>query len=286
MKKSVYLFLVLFFVLGSCEQELPTDSIDFSEKMVVNLIATDDDILKLHLGKTLSLNDSSAEEKITDAIVTVFDQNGNATKLEYTFLFGGKYVSTFKPVANASYRVTVTHPKYPAASSNFTLPKSFKSSKASWEDNTGTDSMGFPTGTITFTINDDPLERNFYEIALFRFEDLGPAWEVLPVVPENPEIAAEAVYNPQGALLLEDAGFNGLSKSLRFSTPFGSNFGVPYKYLVVVKSLSPEYYKYFRSIEDYRTEGGLFSDPTAIYNNIIGGVGICAGASVSRDTIK
>jgi hypothetical protein len=108
----------------------------------------------------------------------------------------------------------------------------------------------------------------------------------MPVIPENPEIAADPIFNPEGALILEDAGFNGQSKQLRFSTPFGSNFGSPYKYLVVVKILSPEYFKYFKSLEDYSLEGGVFSDPSAIYNNISGGVGICAGASISKDTIR
>lgn len=277
------MFAVLIF---SCEQELPTDSIDFSEKMVVNLLANNDEILKVHVGKTLSLVDSSAEQKIEDAKVTITDDNANVTELKYTFLYGGKYVSDFVPTPNTFYRLSVTHPKYPAATSSFVIPSVFKSTGASWQDNTGTDSMGFPTGTISFTINDDVNDRNFYEISLFRFEDLGPAWEVMPVVPENPEIAADPIYNPEGALILEDAGFNGQSKTLRFTTPFGSNFGTPYKYLVVVKSLSPEYFKYFKSLEDYSLEGGLFSDPSAIFNNINGGVGICAGASISKDTIR
>lgn len=277
------MFAVLIF---SCEQELPTDSIDFSEKMVVNLLANNDEILKVHVGKTLSLVDSSAEQKIEDAKVTITDDNANVTELKYTFLYGGKYVSDFVPTPNTFYRLSVTHPKYPAATSSFIIPSVFKSTGASWQDNTGTDSMGFPTGTISFTINDDVNDRNFYEISLFRFEDLGPAWEVMPVVPENPEIAADPIYNPEGALILEDAGFNGQSKTLRFTTPFGSNFGTPYKYLVVVKSLSPEYFKYFKSLEDYSLEGGLFSDPSAIFNNINGGVGICAGASISKDTIR
>lgn len=279
-------FIGAVFCLFSCEQELPTEGLDFREKMVVNLLANNDEVLKIHVGKSLSLVDSSAELKIEDAKVTITDENANSQELQYTFLYGGKYISDFVPQPNRFYRLTVSHPKYPTATSSFSIPSAFKSTQAKWEDNTGTDSTGFPTGTISFTINDDANSRNFYEIALFRFEDLGPAWEVMPVIPENPEIAADPIFNPEGALILEDAGFNGQSKLLKFSTPFGSNFGTPFKYLVVVKSLSPEYFKYFKSIEDYSLEGGLFSDPSAVYNNITGGVGICAGASVSKDTIR
>lgn len=284
MKKLRYFFICVLAI--SCEKELPTDDINFKEKMVVNALATNDDILKVHLAKTLTLADSTAEQRIEDAVVALIDPNGTRTVLNYTFLFGGKYVTTFNPVPNVNYRLIIAHPKFPTASSSFTIPSLFQASKATWKDGTGADSMGFPTGTITFTINDDPLYRNFYEISLFRFEDLGPAWEVLPVISENPEIAADPVLNQEGALLLEDAGFNGNSKELKFTTPFGSSFGNPYKFLVVVKSLSPDYYKYFRSLRDYRIQGGVFSDPKAIFNNINGGVGICAGASISKDTIR
>ena len=200
MKKILYLAAAL--ALFSCKQELPTDGIDFTEKMVVNLLANDDEVLKVHVGKTLSLVDSSAELKIEDAKVSIVDENANITELEYTFLYGGKYVSDFIPQPNKFYRLSVSHPQYPTATSSFTIPSAFKSTGATWQDNTGTDSTGFPTGTISFTINDDPNDRNFYEIALFRFEDLGPAWEVMPVIPENPEIAAagpsiEAATHPR-----------------------------------------------------------------------------------------
>ncbi len=283
--KHIRIFF-LSLIIFSCQQELPIDTIDFSEKMVVNLLANNDEILKVHVGKTLSLTDSSAELKIEDAKVTITDENFNVTDLTYTFLYGGKYVSDFIPKPNTAYKLIITHPKYPTATASFRIPNTFKSTGSTWQDQTGTDSMGFPTGTITFSLQDDPNERNFYEIALFRFEDLGPTWEVMPVIPENPEIAADPIFNREGALILEDAGFNGQSKTLRFSTPFGSNFGNPYKYLVVVKSLSAEYFQYFKSLDDYSLEGGIFSDPNAVYNNINGGVGICAGASISKDTIR
>jgi hypothetical protein len=175
------------FGLVSCERELPTNSIDFNEKLVVNLLANNDEILKVHVAKTLSLTDSTPEMKIEDATVAILDDQGRRTVLDYTFLFGGKYISTFKPNPLVNYRLIVTHPKFPTASSSFTIPSLFQSSKAVWQDNTSQDSMGFPTGTISFTINDDPNDRNFYEISLFRFEDLGPAWEVLPIISENPE---------------------------------------------------------------------------------------------------
>jgi hypothetical protein len=54
----------------------------------------------------------------------------------------------------------------------------------------------------------------------------------------------------------------------------------------VVKSLSPDYFKYMKSIGDYQTQGGPFSDPSPIFTNMRGGIGICAGASITKDTIR
>jgi hypothetical protein len=50
--------------------------------------------------------------------------------------------------------------------------------------------------------------------------------------------------------------------------------------------LSEEYYRYFKSIDNYKQQQGPFSEPSAVFTNIKGGLGICAGASVIKDTIK
>jgi len=285
MKKFFILtvFVTLFF---GCETELPMDQLIFQDRLVVNLLANDDDILKVHVGKTLKLTDTTAEEKIEDAIVKVRDQFGNTSILDYTFLFDGKYVTSFKPIAGKTYSLTVEHPVYPTANSTFTIPSKFGSVKPTWEDNTGIDTSGFPTGTISFAINDPGDERNYYEIGLYRYETFGNEFIVMPVIPENPEIAANASFNESGNLILDDGSFNGQLKELKFTTPFGYASGTPFKFLVEIKSLSPEYYRYFKSLEQYRVQGGPFSDPVAVFSNINGGVGICAGASITKDTIQ
>ena len=285
MKK--YLFITILVTLFSgCETELPMDQLVFQDRLVVNLLANDDDILKVHVGKTLKLTDTTAEEKIENAIVTVQDPFGNKSTLDYTFLYDGKYVTSFKPIAGKSYVLSVEHPDYPTANSTFTIPSKFASVKSKWEDNTGVDTSGFPTGTISFTLNDPAGERNYYEIGLYRFETFGNEFLIMPVIPENPEIAANASFNESGNLILDDGSFNGQSKELKFTTPFGYASGTPYKFLVEIKSLSPEYFRYFKSLEQYRVQGGPFSDPIAVFSNIKGGVGICAGASITKDTIQ
>ncbi len=290
MKRTLFQFkwiflTVLVIVVASCEMDLPANEVKYKDRIVLNLLANNDQFLSVHVAKTLPIYDSAAETVIENAKVTVTEEGGTPVQLTFSFLNGGKYVSNFKPKPGVGYNIQVEAPNLPTCYSRFIMPSAFTGSKATWADNTGLDASGFPIGTISFEIQDDPSQRNFYEIALFRFEDIAAEFLEMPILPLDAELSQNPKFNKAGALLVDDASFNGERKAFKFSTPFGSA-GTQYKYLVVIKSLSQDYYKYFESLEDYQVQGGAFSDPIPVFNNIINGVGIAAGASVQRDTIK
>jgi hypothetical protein len=285
-KITINVILIAFFSLSilGCETELDQSSIEFKNKLVMNVLATDKEPLAVHIGKTLSLIDTTGEQIIETAKVVVTDDLGLSETLIYSFV-EAKYKSSFIPIPGKKYSIRATFGNLPEAFSTLTMPKGFNSTPATWQNNTGQDSAGFAIGTIKFNITDPSDERNYYEIGLFRFEDFGLEWLPIPISPENPELATDPIINKEGAMFLDDASFNGQNKELRFSTPFGSA-GTKYKYLVTIKSLSSDYYKYFKSLENYQVQGGPFSEPSAVYNNVQGGVGICAGSSIFKDTIN
>jgi hypothetical protein len=284
-KSNLFLLLMIAVLGSSCEMDLPANEVNYKDRIVLNLLANNDQFLSVHVAKTLPIYDSAAETVIENAKVTVTQEGGAPVPLTFSFLNGGKYVSNFKPQPGLSYSIQVEAPNLPTCYSRFIMPKTFIGSKSVWEDNTGLDASGFPIGTISFEIRDDVSQRNFYEIALYRYEDIAAEFLEMPILPLDAELSQSPKFNKAGALLVDDASFNGERKSFKFSTPFGSA-GSQFKYLVVVKSLSQDYFKYFESLEDYQVQGGAFSDPIPVFNNIINGVGIAAGACVQRDTIK
>jgi hypothetical protein len=144
----------------------------------------------------------------------------------------------------------------------------------------------YHTLKVAFNGNEGVMNKNYYEIGLFRYDEFSSEqWLNLPIIPENPELINNQILNKDGALLVDDGGFNGQNKLFKFTTPANSK-GTNYKYLVVIKNLSEEYYRYFKSIDNYKQQQGAFSEPSAVFTNIKGGLGICAGASVVKDTIK
>ncbi len=285
MKALIYIVLFPLFFLCSCEKDLDMSQIAFKEKLVVNLLAYDNDFLSVTVNKSLDIFDSIGKPSIENALVIVTDDKGVKTKLNFD-LISQSYRSTWYPVSGINYTLEVSWGNLSSTYSFFTIPKLSTSGKALWIDNTSSDSVGFPTGTISFIIKDNPNERNYYELGLFRYDEFSSEpWLNLPIIPENPELVNNQILNKDGALLIDDGGFNGQNKLFKFTTPANSK-GTTFKYLVVIKNLSEEYYRYFKSIDNYKQQQGPFSEPSAVFTNIKGGLGICAGASVVKDTIK
>ncbi len=285
MKALIYIVLFPLFFLCSCEKDLDMSQIAFKEKLVVNLLAYDNDFLSVTVNKSLDIFDSIGKPSIENALVIVTDDKGVKTKLNFD-LISQSYRSTWYPVSVINYTLEVSWGNLSSTYSFFTIPKLSTSGKALWIDNTSSDSVGFPTGTISFIIKDNPNERNYYELGLFRYDEFSSEqWLNLPIIPENPELVNNQILNKDGALLIDDGGFNGQNKLFKFTTPANSK-GTTFKYLVVIKNLSEEYYRYFKSIDNYKQQQGPFSEPSAVFTNIKGGLGICAGASVVKDTIK
>lgn len=281
---SISATLALFSIM-SCEKELDISQLQFSEKLVVNLLATDNDSIGVTVFRSLDIFDSIGKPQIENAKVFITDNKGVTTKLRFD-LVSQTYRPNWIPQAGVTYTLSVSWGNLGPVTSTFTIPKLNTIGKAIWKDSTGKDADGFLTGTISFTIKDDPNARNYYEIGLFRYDEFSSEpWLNLPISPENTDLINNLIFNKEGALLVDDGKFNGQNKLFKFKTPANTK-GTTYKYLVVIKNLSEEYYRYFKSIENYALQQGPFSEPSAVFTNIKGGLGICAGASLVKDTIR
>jgi hypothetical protein len=284
MKKNFWMLgLIVAMFAASCDTELDDSSIKFTPRLVVNSFVNSDDFFSVQVSQTIPMTDTAFPDFIENANVIVNDGIQDYT-LSYN-LGLSKYVANFKPVAGKEYKVEVSVPNFSKATGRMTLPNKLNSPKSTWKENTGFDSFGFETGTITCFIADPQNERNYYEINLYRYDDFIQEWVIMPPTTTDPFLNQNAAKTDLGGFLLDDRTFNGGNRQFEFITSFGSA-GNMYKYLVEVRSLSVEYYTYLQSLANYRKTTGLFSDPTPIYSNITNGRGICAGASIQRDTIQ
>ena len=284
MKKNFWIIgLIMMAGISACDTELDDSSIKFTPRLVVNSFVNSDDFFSVQVSKTISMSDTTYPDFIENATVVV---NDGAQDFTLSYNLGlSKYVANFKPVAGQTYTVKVSAPDFFTASGTMVLPNKLNSPKSSWQDKTGFDENGFETGTLTCYIADPQDERNYYEVNLYRFDDFTQEWVIMAPNTTDPFLNQSAAKTDLGGYLLDDKTFNGGNKKFEFITSYGSA-GSMYKYLVEVRSLSDEYYRYLQSLANYRKTSGLFSDPTPIYSNITNGRGICAGASIQRDTIQ
>jgi hypothetical protein len=56
--------------------------------------------------------------------------------------------------------------------------------------------------------------------------------------------------------------------------------------MVKVQNMNEDYFLYVQSLDQYTQQSGIFTEPVSVFSNIEGGLGICAGASVLKDTIR
>ncbi len=285
MKINKFIYSLLGVVAFSgCTQDLDMGQIQFEEKLVLNALVTNVENVGVAVSNTVPINDSTPPKPLLNCKVSIIDIQGKSVPMNFSFI-SNKYVGPLIPKAGEKYIILVEHPKYGAAQGEFIMPANPIGLPSTWKDNTGFDANGNPTGTITCYINDDGNSRNYYEINLYRYNDFLADWFQFTPVSNDPEISENSIITDLGGLLLSDKSFNGKTKQISFNTEYASA-GNQYKYLVEIKSLSAEYYQYFQSVDAYENNNSIFPEPQPILSNVIGGRGICAGASVLKDTIR
>lgn len=284
MNKLLFLIGVAV-VISSCETKLDLSEISGRNRLVVNALINDQDKIEIQVSKTISLGSNAAVEFINNAVVTVTDENGNSVGFTYN-VGTDKYENlVFRAVAGKFYSINVKAPDFDEVYADMVMPAKALSVPATWKDSTDLDSSGYPTGTLTVNLNDKGNETNYYRISLFYYDDITAIWNTLAPITRDAAIENEAIVSEDGSWVFSDRTFNGQQKSISFITPFGYALGTP-KYLVVTESLNQPYFQYFQSIENYKAGAGVFGEATPVFSNIRNGVGIWAGSSISRDTIR
>lgn len=271
--------------LCSCETKLDLSEISVRDRIVVNSLVNDQDKIEIQISKTIPLGSTGGVEFIKDAQVVVIDPFG--IPVDFTYNVGtDKYENdTFRALAGKRYSVRVKAKGFEEVYAEMEMPDKAIGIPSSWQDSTDLDTAGYPTGTLLVNLNDNGSKRNYYRISLFYWDAVAAVFNALRPVTRDASIENDAIESDNGSWVFSDRSFNGQQKSISFITPFGYAQGSP-KYLVVSESLNEEYFKFFKSIEDYKAGAGVFGEATPIFTNIRNGVGIWAGSTISRDTIR
>jgi hypothetical protein len=95
----------------------------------------------------------------------------------------------------------------------------------------------------------------------------------------------ESSYSGLPGFLFNDEIFNGQSKSIRLELFNYNQDGTSYV-VAELMHISKEYYDYYMTIQKQTSsQNDIFAEPTQLYTNIEGGIGIFAGASLNLNYI-
>lgn len=282
--KYLLTIAAIIFTFTACETEIDISSVLQKKRLVVNALLNDQDKVQIWVSHTTGLRDSVKPAAISNASVVITDESGVKTTCTFN-LATDYYESNIVLQSGKYYTITVKSGDYPDATAVIAIPQPASLKNPTWKDSTSLDSFGFPQGTAIVRIDDKGSEKNYYRITIYYYDELLAEWFSLNPATTDAEINNQSIKTDDGGIIFSDISFNGASRNIGFITPFGFSSQTP-KFLIVTENLSEDYYRYFKSLDNYRTGGGVFSEPTAVYTNITNGLGIAAGSSIRRDTIQ
>lgn len=287
-------FMVLLIFVSSCVSEIETDAPAVNPQIVVNSLINPDSTFSVILSYNMSLNGSGITT-IDNAQVSLWV---NETFYENLQSAGnGYYTSNFHPATETGYSIKITTADDEIISSTF-IPAPPAFVILNKEDSAFIDSDGEYQNRCTIKIVDNNTERNYYEVVFKVIESNpynGNINTFFPYINSSHQVIQnEGIFDYRESMTFSDSLFNGSSVEIPFcyhtffSISSENNFYQPYKLVVIVNSTSKEYYQYKKSLwNQMNDDNGIWSgQPTNIYSNISGGLGIFAGyCSIESDTI-
>lgn len=286
--KSIWigcLFGCVFFV--ACQEDIPINIDGQQPQLVVFSLNDVEESFEVRVARTRVLNDSLSPLTVDEPNVRLFYSNG--VEIPMYNDFGVWSSREVLPEAGKSYRLTVSHPYFNSVSAFASFPNPPRKVESFIIPNVQTDSMGFDYDELNVWVEDNPNEDNFYQIQLYYFNNARN--EFVPFAPDNiSDDNVGVIRTPEGAFVFNDEMRNGQTIKLAFTFNALTATREP-RYIVELSNLSNDMYRFLRTqslYNRYNVTVEYFSlyNPIQVFSNIENGVGIFAGKTVLRDTIR
>ncbi len=293
MKQIVVLSILSVLIFSSCTKILDDELPQSEPKLVINAAINPDSVFNLNLSKTVHVfeNESSNNLPFVFGATTRIYEDGQ-------FLFNleesenGYYSKPgFYPNLNSTYKVEVEKAGYNPVHAETYIPNPIAINSIDTLlvfNNEGYYSWVELQCILKY--NDPPGVDNYYRLDCYYIlvDEQGQEfmYRQYVSVDESDEYLFDKSYE---YLLWNDLLSDGNEVNIRFNIypdyyiPDSSNI----TYLIMLHSVSEDFYKYDKSRSLYFETGGSdnpFSEPVIIYSNIVNGFGVFGG--YSSDTVS
>jgi len=296
----------LLLIIYSCTSTIDVDMSGVKNKMTLNCTLTADSIISLRLNSSAFLtkdptNGSASEElfpPIENALVQIYE---NSTLLSVlTYKGEGMYMDSLHTVkAGSIYKITAEANGFPSIEASDTVPNDLTITDKSF-----TPSQYAPNYEgdcyYSFNVLNPNKEKRYYssEIWIKRIKryytdsvnyHLYVDWNYNYAITFS--FAPESIllgYNNLDIYLFPNKGFS--SETETFTVPFrilSNSFAEAEEFAEIYEFgiYSPCYYRYAESYSKSFTDDNFFVEPSPMYSNVKGGVGILMSRNLYRDTL-
>ncbi|HLN19644.1 MAG TPA: DUF4249 domain-containing protein [Bacteroidales bacterium] len=266
-----HILLLLIAFLTGCESEVNNVKLpDFKPQIVISAFITP--------GNNITYADVSTTKRVFGVLgndilrgavsVTISDGEKETimTRSGDRFFFRNES-NSISP--GKTYSLKVISQYYPEASSSCTVPDRIRQNITLDTFSIARSEMGFNWNELMFRLSfdDQPGKENFYRVILRYIAYSSPTgyrkYTEDYYIPLEKELFTDKKVNSEGKFTIEDR--------LNF---YPSTYNDSAFLKVYILNTDNSYYLFHKSIGDYDNNPSPFSEPSLVYSNINGGVGI------------
>lgn len=292
------MILIITLALSSCQKALNTIielDVPHTPMLTVNCFnSAITDSLMLNLKGSKGLSDTGICPVITNAAVTLLEDNSPVSTFNYIPSLEQYYANFNNFIGGKTYTVKVSANGYedvegrdimPMPLNNLTMSIVHNAKKLNLEQ-----SEAIWYDEITLTFNDDGSRKDYYSFDVSRsdtnFKDFNEYFMYYgnSKYSLDPDLDGEESYDPLSPqtglyymkFYMQDAGFNGKQKRFVFYAPTYSTepLANPEPWYVMIEHLSENAYRYEKTRKLYDdSDGNPFAEPVQVHNNISKGIG-------------
>ena len=283
MIRNVLGLFVVFILLSQGCRELVQDEFErFDSVPVVNSVLVAGEEIRVHVSYTGSIGDTVINV-VPDAGIALYCNGVFAGNMVYDG--DGYYSSVTIAEAGNNYSCEIAVPGFDVITCEDSIPVPVSITGLKYNQYAGQDEEGRPYPSLTFTFANDQDTKQYFEVVIKELER-GSIRDVSLIDISDPLINGEGL--PIVVFSDENIIENSYEMTLNFQftgfTYTNSQLQTDRTVLVVLRSLSYDYYQYLR--KKYLYELSRYPDDMLsvvsgfnLYSNISGGYGIFAGYS-------
>jgi len=208
----------------------------------------------------------NAGEIVDDAKVTITDGNVSAD-LKFDSIFGYYSISTdsIELVSGRTYKLSVKTPDNRSSSATCTIPdKRNNSLEFVSMDSVSNDSSAYLR--LKFQLQDFPNQDNYYRVHIvYKYLSIFSSDTLLAELDISDNKSLISDNNRDGEKIIITTEFEDIEQGMTLVA-----------FQLYLLTIDEHYYRFHNSLNKYMEMEGFFVEPTLVYSNIEGGLGVFA----------